>query len=63
MIDILKNKHFLPNIKPTLYFVLNSKLFPKKKKKKERRRFIKKCSRVSNKVLFSKRKKKKVIKS
>ena len=38
MIDILKNKHFLPNIKPTLYFVLNSKLFPKKEKKKEKKR-------------------------
>ena len=39
MLDILKNKgektHFLQNIKPTLYFVLNSKLFKKKKKKKK----------------------------
>ena len=33
MLDIIKNKHFLPNIKPTLYFVPNSKLFPQKKKK------------------------------
>ena len=38
MLDIIKNKHFLPNIKPTLYFVLNSKLFPKKKKKKEKKK-------------------------
>ena len=68
MLDIIKNKHFLPNIKPTLYFVPNSKLFPQKKKKKKkkekrkkkkkrRRRFIKKCSRVSNKVLKPKRSK------
>ena len=42
MLDIIKNKHFLPNIKPTLYFVPNSKLFPHKKRKKKRKKKKKK---------------------
>ena len=57
MLDIIKNKHFLPNIKPTLYFVPNSKLFPhkkRKKKKKKKKKKKEKKKKVYQKMLKSK---------
>ena len=62
MLDIIKNKHFLPNIKPTLYFVPNSKLFPQKKKKKKKKKKKEKRKRKEEEGL-SKNAQESVIKS